>query len=412
MSLIKQGSLPFGLGNRLFGDDEMTIRGQTLNPEQQRELLRGMEDQIDLFQYGDPAQGIEGRQDVRALDRADDFGFFSEGGRVGMKFGGGMDRRGFLKWLAALGATVVGGATGLFKTGAKKGIEQVVKQAPKQFTNVPGMPAWFPRAVAKIKTHGKLIEMADKHYVNGDIYEMIIPVKVPKFDMVAGQQKQSGFQTVNKKILLEDNPINGEIEISWKVDDFDGEMTRQINFKPGESGFQKFGVDPEHPGAWEYQRVKVEDPEFTYGNPDQSTPTREDFEFKDIFEEGDEVVKALEDLTGNKKMVAQDGSIIETTDAPDVDDAFQKKIFKDIEGEGALIPDPEGQMTPDGWSGEKGNPIIGGDIPTDILKKKARGGTVETGDIARRQSLVPPLSGPDPQGIMGLYSAPKQVRVG
>ena len=48
MSLIKQGSLPFGLGNSL--DDEMTIRGQALNPEQQRGLLAGMESQIDLFQ--------------------------------------------------------------------------------------------------------------------------------------------------------------------------------------------------------------------------------------------------------------------------------------------------------------------------------------------------------------------------
>ena len=246
MSLIKQGSLPFGLGNRLFGDDEMTIRGQALNPEQQRGLLAGMESQIDLFQ--------EGRRDVRALDRADDFDFFSEGGRVGMKFGGGMDRRGFLKWLAALGATIAGGASGIFKTGAKKGIEQVVKQAPKKFIGVEGMPAWFPRAVQKIKTHGKLIEMADKHYVNGDIYEMILPTQVPKFDMVAGKQKMSGFKTVNKKVLLEENPVSGEIEISWNVDDFDGDMKRQINFRPGESGFQKFGADVDNPGAWEFQR--------------------------------------------------------------------------------------------------------------------------------------------------------------
>ena len=413
MSLIKQGSLPFGLGNRLWGDEEMTIRGQTLNPEQQRALLAGMEDQIDLFQYGDPSRNIEGRQDVRARDRADDFDFFSEGGRVGMKFGGGMDRRAFLKWLAGLGAGAIGAATGLFKSGSKQAIKEIAKQLPKQFANVPGMPAWFPRVVQQIKTHGKLIEMADKHYVNGDIYEMVIPVKVPKFDMVAGQQKQSGFQTVNKKVLLEDNPISGEIEISWKVDDFDGEMTRQINFKPGESGFQKFGVDPEYPGAWEYHRVKVEEPEFTYGNPDQSNPAREEFLYKDIFEEGDEVVKGLEDLTKTKQMVAKDGSIINVADeGKNVDEVFQKKIFKDIEGEAAIIPDPEGHMTPDGWSGDKGNPIIGGDIPTDILKKKARGGTVETGDIARRQSLVPPLSGPDPQGIMGLYSTPKQVRVG
>ena len=424
MSLIKQGSLPFGLGNRLFGDDEMTIRGQTFNPEQQRELLRGMEDQIDVFQHGDPAQGIEGRQQVRARDRADDFdfgdpgGWFSDGGRVGMKTGG-MDRRGFLKWLAALGATVVGGATGLFKSGAKtgvkKGIEQVVKQAPKQFVGVDGMPAWFPRVVQKIKTHGKLVEMADKHYVNGDIYEMMIPVKVNR--SLSGRPDHNEIVTVQKKVTLEENPVSGEIEISWSVDDFDGEMKRQMNFKPGESGFQKFGVDdPEGAaqGVTEYQRVKVSDAEFTYGNPDQSTPERADFEFKDIFEEGDEVVKGLEELTGNKKMVAKDGSIIDTVDEKGVDEAFQKRMFKDLEGEAGIVPEPESagvSQQGDVYGEEQFNEIIGGEIPKH-LQKKAGGGTVETGDIARRQSLVPPLAGPDPQGIMGLYSAPKQVRVG
>ena len=115
-------------------------------------------------------------------------------------------------------------------------------------------------------------------------------------------------------------------------------------------------------------------------------------------------------------MVAKDGSIIETTDTPDVDKVFQKKIFKDIEGEEGLMPDPEGHMTPEGWQGEKGSEVVGGDVPEwvpkDTWQKKAEGGEVETGAIARRQSLVPPLAGPDPQGIMGLYSAPKQVRVG
>jgi len=512
MSLVLQGSLPFGLGNRLFGDEEMTLRGQTLDPTQQRAVLKGMEGEIDIFQ--------DERRDVRALDRADDFDFFNEGGRVGMKTGG-MDRRGFLKWLMGLAGTVGAGASGLFKTGAKKGIEQVVKKAPAKFVGVEGMPAWFPRAVAKIKTHGKLIEMADKDYVNGDIYEMILPTKVKR--SLSGRPGHDEIVMVDKKVLLEENPVSGEIEISWTVDDFDGDMKRQINFKPGESGFQKFGVDdPEGAaqGVTEYQRVKVSDPEFTYGNPDQSTPMREDFEFKDIFEEGDEVVAALENLTGNKKMVANDGSIIDTVDEKGVDEAFQKKIFKDIEGEGQIVPEPEGPsgVTPEGdvYGEEQFNEIIGGEIPkhlqkkagggrigyadrglvgtptdevtqydrrvyttptgeevseksvtipmggmwinipsihdgraytedeltemilrgeieptsvhedreeaiivatqrSDMMKRHKKGfntgGEVETGAIARRQSLVPPLAGPTPQGIMGLYSAPKQVRV-
>jgi len=351
----------------------------------------------------------------------------------------------------------------------------------------------------------------------------MIPTKVTR--TLSGRPGHNEIVTVNKKVILEENPVSGEIEMNWSVDDFDGEMKRQINFKPGESGFQKFGVDDPQgaaQGVTEYQRVKVSDAEFTYGNPDQSVPERDAFEFKDIFEEGDEVVKGLEDLTGNKKMVAKDGSIIDTVDEKGVDEAFQKKIFKDIEGEGAIIPEPEGSFgvsqQGDVYGEEQFKEIIGGEIPKHLQKKagggrigyadrglvgtttgmvteygrevyetpegeqvseisktfpvggmwvnapsihngreytedelremvingviepssvhetreeaemeaelrsdtmkqerkglQRGGGEVETGAIARRQSLVPPLSGPDPQGIMGLYSSPKQVRIG
>jgi hypothetical protein len=267
--------------------------------------------------------------------------------------------------------------------------------------------------VEKIKVHGKLVEMADKDYVHGDIYEMIIPVKVKR--SLSGRPGHDEIITVDRKVRLEENPVSGEIEMSWSVDDFDGEMTRQINFKPGESGFQRFGSDPEYPQAWEYERVKVEEPEFTYGNPDQSNPARDEFLYKDIFEEGDEVVKGLEDLTKTKQMVAKDGSIINVSEeGKGIDEAFQKKLFKDIEGEAALLPDPEGQIVgPEGdWSGEMGSEIIGGEIPEHILKKKAEGGIIETGDIARRPGAVPPLSGPNPEGIVALLNQPKQVSIG
>ena len=294
-----------------------------------------------------------------------------------------------------------------------------VAKAPAKFIGVEGMPLWFPRAVAKIKAHGKLIEMADKHYTQGDIYEMMIPTKVPKFDRVAGKELPSGFETVNKKVVMEENPLSGEIELSWKVEDFDGEMTRQINFKPGSAGYQKFGVDDPDAaakGITEYQRVKVEEPEFSYGNPDQSNPYREEFEYRDIFEEGDEIVKGLEDLTKSKQMVTKDGTVIDVSaEGKGVDEAFQKKIYQDIEGEGQIIPEPEGVgVTKEGdvYGEEQFQEIIGGDIP-EHLKKKAEGGIIETGNIARRPGAVPPLSGPTPQGrgILGLFSSPKRVNI-
>ena len=280
------------------------------------------------------------------------------------------------------------------------------------------MPAWFPRAVAKIKTHGKLIEMADKNYVTGDKYEMMIPVKIPKMKgHPEGGFEEEGFETVMRKVMLEENPLNGEIEIAWRVSDFDGDMVRQINFKPGQAGYQKFGIDdPKAAGIREYKRVKVEEPEFTYGNPSQSDPSRKDFEFLDIFEEGDEVVKGLEDMTGGKNMVTKDGTVIDVSaEGKLVDKEFQKKIFKDIEGEGQIIPEPEGvgvSQKGDIHGEEQFKEIIEGEIP-EHLKKKAEGGIIETGNIARRPGAVPPLSGPTPQGsgIVGLFSSPKRVNV-
>ena len=282
------------------------------------------------------------------------------------------------------------------------------------------MPAWFPRAVYKIKQLGKLTEMADKHYVHGDIYEMMVPVKVPKFDRVAGKELPSGFETRLTKVTMEENPLTGEINMSWTgTDNFGDDAVRQINFRPGSAGYQKFGVDDADAaarGVTEFQRVKVEEPEFSYTQPDQSQPYRDDIEYLDIFTEGDEIVGGLEKMTGTKQMVTKDGTVIDVSaEGKGVDEAFQKKIFKDIEGEGQIIPEPEGtgvSQKGDVYGEEQFNEIIGGEIP-DHLKKKAEGGIIETGNIARRPGAVPPLSGPTPQGrgILGLFSSPKRVNI-
>jgi len=292
-----------------------------------------------------------------------------------------------------------------------------VAKTPTKFIGVEGMPAWFPRAIAKIKTHGKLIELADKHYVDGDIYEMMIPVKRTYSKGTRGEGTE--IRTEMEKVTLSDNPLTGEISMHWTgTDNFGDDAIRQINFKPGSAGYQKFGVDdPEAAahGITEYRRVKVEEPEFSYTQPDQSQPYRDDVEYLDIFEEGDEIVQGLENLTGGKNMVMKDGTVMKVPDEKGVDDAFQKKIYKDIEGEEAIIPEPEGVgISKEGEVyGEEGyNEIIEGIIP-DHLKKKAEGGIIETGNIARRPGAVPPLSGPNPQGtgIVGLFSNPKRVNI-
>ena len=203
------------------------------------------------------------------------------------------------------------------------------------------------------------------------------------------------------------------------TDNFGDEAIREINFRPGKAGYQKFGVDDPDAaaqGVTEFQRVKVEEPEFSYTQPDQSQPMRDDIEYLDIFEEGDEMVKGLEDMTGGKNMVTKDGTVIDVSaEGKGVDEAFQKKIYKDLEGEEQIIPEPENVgITKEGdvYGEEQYKEIIGGDIP-DHLTKKAGGGVIETGNIARRPGAVPPLSGPDPQGrgILGLFSSPKRVNI-
>ena len=475
-TIYKQGWLgTTAIGAKILGSEELMLDGELADIDRQKEVLAEMK----TFYEKEEKKG----KDFRAGERQEDFfSWFSGGGRVGLAEGGNkkpfgsMTRRSFLKWLVGSIAAGTAALTGRgLKQAAKTITPTVTKAVPAKFAGFEGMPLWFPRAVAKIKTHGKLLEMADKHYTQGDIYEMMIPVKVPKFDRVAGKEVPSGFETQLKKVTMEENPLSGEINLHWTgTDNFGDDAIREINFKPGEAGYQKFGVDPEHPTAWEYQRVKVDDPEFSYTQPDQSNPYRDDIEYLDIFEEGDEVVKGLEDMTGGKKMVAKDGSVIDVSaEGKGVDEAFQKKLYRDAQGEDALVPDAEGQMGPEGdWLGDSPNPQIEGDVPDwvprdkmwtpdkkaeggrvgyslgttlrkkpkrqlteeekkklkeklpsseeikeylpkEFLQKRAEGGTVETGNIARRPGAVPPLSGPNPQGtgIVGLFSSPKRVNV-
>ena len=323
MSLIKQGSIPFGIGNRLFGPESMRIAGQDLDPTQQREVLKGLEEQLDVFQ--------EGRQETRAKWREDDFDLFSEGGRVGMRLGGGMDRRGFLKWLAGLAAGTAAALKGAWKPGAKQVAEQITKEA------IPAAnpELWIPRLIAKIKAEGKLIGMADDSYVTGDKYEAIIK---------------------GQKVKMESNPVNGETQIRWETSDsFGDDMERAIHFKEGE------WIPPTKAGD---KGVKAQS-EFEFVQPNQSDPYRKDIDYFDWETESDGILDGMKEWIGVEVKESTHPAGVNTV-AAGYDDVF------------------------------------------------AEGGEVETGNIARRPGAVPPLSGPNPQGegIVGLFSNPKQVSIG
>ena len=82
-------------------------------------------------------------------------------------------------------------------------------------------------------------------------------------------------------------------------------------------------------------------------------------------------------------MVTKDGKVFNVSptivkQTQSVDKAFQKKVYKDIEGEEAIIPEPEGVgISKEGdVHGEEGfKEIIEGEVP-EHLKKKAEGGRV------------------------------------
>ena len=142
-------------------------------------------------------------------------------------------------------------------------------------------------------------------------------------------------------------------------------------------------------------------------------------EYKDFIGIYDESVpvELCNEFVKNYEVAKKNNTIIDVSkEGKGVDEAYQKKLYKDIQGEEAIIPEPEGVGISDKGDvyGEEGySEIIEGAIPEHLLKKKAEGGIIETGNIARRPGAVPPLSGPTPQGsgIVGLFSSPKRVNV-
>ena len=197
--------------------------------------------------------------------------------RIGFKYGKGVDlaRRTFLKLLGAVMALPI--AAPLLKKAAPKVAPKVVPKT--QFPGVDGMPDWFPTLVSKFRDKGKLVDLRDKDFVHGNIYELNVPIK--------GKG--------NVKVQMEHNERTGEITIDWRGTD---DVPRGMSFKPGETGWQKYGSDPEFPQATENVKVEVERPEFDYTEPDFSSQGPEDTSpdsasSLDIFAEEDEVVEYL-----------------------------------------------------------------------------------------------------------------------
>jgi len=152
-----------------------------------------------------------------------------------------------------------------------------------------------------------------------------------------------------QKVKMENNPVNGESQIRWSTQDsFGDDMERVINFKEGE------WIPPTKAG----EKGTTTKADFEFVQPNQSDPYRKDIDYFDWETESDGI------LDGMKKWIGVE--VKESTFPPSA------RIYEDF----------------------------------------AEGGEVETGNIARRPGAVPPLSGPNPQGIVALLNQPKQVSIG
>jgi len=126
----------------------------------------------------------------------------AEGGRIGLKEGTKIGRRGFLKFLAGAAAAPL-----VYKTVKGKKILQAAKVV-KALPPVQGMPDWFPSLVSKIKNEGtfpaKDIGLED----NLKIRELIIPSKTGK----GGDEIITMIEYPNGKIEIQANIEGGAFD--------------------------------------------------------------------------------------------------------------------------------------------------------------------------------------------------------
>jgi len=141
-------------------------------------------------------------------------GLFAEGGRAGF-FGGGMGRRGFLKLMAALGATGVAAKSGLvtlFKGGAKKQIAKELTSVP--IGNASGMPTWFKPLVNKVIKEG---DDVTKKAATGE-REIVHTKKLDEYDEVTVTQDLD----------------TGNVRVEYHGSGNMGEAPIQLDYKAGE----------------------------------------------------------------------------------------------------------------------------------------------------------------------------------
>jgi hypothetical protein len=191
--------------------------------------------------------------------------------------------------LLKMGAVITGGAIA-YPTAKKLGLLDTSVKVAKTGNAVriatsgvvDNMPEFFPYLSEFSLARGKVV---GQDYMRSGMTEfkreLTIPLEITK-----------GGKKTNVKFEFIHDPAEGNVTAYYTNPLTDEKHS--FDFYAGKQGKQAYGIDPEHPGAYEYYTVEVEPPGFDYRYPDKADPYRKNIESYSTSSEGDEVVEALD----------------------------------------------------------------------------------------------------------------------
>jgi hypothetical protein len=219
---------------------------------------------------------------------------------------------------------IVKGATGALKTKAPVVIEETVDPTRRDLLKmgavITGGAIVYPTAKklglletgVKVAKTGNAVRIATHGVVDNmpEFFPYLSEFSLAKGKVIGQDYMRSGMTEFKREITipLELNTIGGgktNVKFEFIHDPAEGSVTAYytnpltdekhlFDYNTGKQGRQAYGIDPEHPGAYEYHAVEVEPPGFEYKAPDKADPYRKNVESYDTATEGDDVIKALD----------------------------------------------------------------------------------------------------------------------
>ena len=192
--------------------------------------------------------------------------------------------------LLKMGAVITGGAI-VYPTAKKLGLLETGVKVAKTGNAVriathgvvDNMPEFFPYLSEFSLARGKVI---GQDYMRSGMTEFKREITIPlELNTIGGGKTNVKFEFIH-------DPAEGSVTAYYTNPLTDEKHLFEYN--TGKQGRQAYGIDPEHPGAYEYHAVEVEPPGFNYKAPDKADPYRKNVEFYDTATEGDDVIKALD----------------------------------------------------------------------------------------------------------------------